>query len=91
MLIIAPIPTPSTRRCPGLKPLDLSIWPARPTPAQDVALSYATLDALAAACGERRLDGGMHFSAAVPAGEALCAGIGTEGFAYASELIRGAW
>ena len=61
------------------------------TPAQDVTLTYATGDALAAACGASRLDGGMHFTGAVQAGEALCAGIGTAGFEYASDLIGGEW
>ena len=37
------------------------------TPAQDVTLTYATVDALAAACGASRLDGGMHFTGAVQA------------------------
>ena len=61
------------------------------TPAQDVTLTYETVDALAAACGASRLDGGMHFTGAVAAGEELCKGIGTAGFEYASELIGGEW
>ena len=61
------------------------------TPAQDVTLTYATVDALAAACGASRLDGGMHFTGAVAAGEELCKGIGTAGFEYASDLIGGEW
>ena len=79
---------------------DVRLWPfasqllkVEPgtTPAQDVTLTYATVDALAAACGASRLDGGMHFTGAVEAGEALCAGIGTAGFEYASDLIGGEW
>ena len=54
-------------------------------------ITYDSVDALAAACGASRLDGGMHFTGAVAAGEALCAGIGTAGFEYASELIGGEW
>ncbi len=61
------------------------------TPATDVTLSYDTIDALAEVCGSSRLDGGMHFTAAVPAGAELCAGIGAEGFKYASDLIGGEW
>ena len=53
--------------------------------------TYATVDALAAACGASRLDGGMHFTGAVEAGEELCKGIGTAGFEYASDLIGGEW
>ena len=37
------------------------------------------------------LDGGMHFTGAVAAGEELCQGIGTAGFEYASDLIGGEW
>ena len=33
----------------------------------------------------------MHFTGAVQAGADLCAGIGTAGFEYASELIGGEW
>ena len=36
------------------------------TPASDVTLSYASLRAAARACGESRLNGGMHFTASVP-------------------------
>ena len=61
------------------------------TPATDVTLTYDTVDTLAAACGASRLDGGMHFTGAVQAGETLCAGIGTAGFEYASDLIGGEW
>ena len=61
------------------------------TPVTDVTLTYATVDALAAACGASRLDGGMHFTGAVEAGADLCAGIGTAGFEYASDLIGGEW
>ena len=43
------------------------------------------------ACGASRLDGGMHFTGAVAAGEELCKGIGTAGFEYASDLIGGEW
>ena len=46
---------------------------------------------IAAACGASRLDGGMHFTGAVAAGEELCKGIGTAGFEYASDLIGGEW
>ena len=63
----------------------------KPGRSQDVTLTYATVDALAAACGASRLDGGMHFTGAVAAGEELCKGIGTAGFEYASDLIGGEW
>ena len=60
-------------------------------PRSTASTTYTTVDALAAACGASRLDGGMHFTGAVQAGEELCKGIGTAGFEYASELIGGEW
>ena len=42
-------------------------------------------------CSRSRLDGGMHFTASVPAAEALCEGIGDAGFAFASLLIDNDW
>ena len=62
-----------------------------PSGSSSRTLTYATVDALAAACGASRLDGGMHFTVAVAAGEELCKGIGTAGFEYASDLIGGEW
>ena len=61
------------------------------TPSADVTLTYSDVGQLAAACGASRLDGGMHFTGAVAAGAELCAGIGTAGFEYASDLIGGEW
>ena len=57
----------------------------------DPALWPARADWPTAACGASRLDGGMHFTGAVAAGEELCKGIGTAGFEYASDLIGGEW
>ena len=57
----------------------------------NVTLTYSDVGQLAAACGASRLDGGMHFTGAVAAGEKLCKGIGTAGFEYASDLIGGEW
>ena len=57
----------------------------------EMARTKSPVDALAAACGASRLDGGMHFTGAVQAGADLCAGIGTAGFEYASDLIGGEW
>lgn len=42
------------------------------TPASDLTLTYPSIAAMVTAGGESRLDGGMHFDLAVPAGEELC-------------------
>ena len=46
------------------------------TPAQDLVLSYSSWTDISEKCGQSRLDGGMHFTASVPAGKSLCTGIG---------------
>jgi len=55
----------------------------------DPSLQYPGLAALAAACGQSRLDGGMHFTTSVPAGGALCSGIGRSGAEWAQSLLDG--
>ena len=60
-------------------------------PAQDVQLTWANMTQLSDDCSRSRLDGGMHFTASVPAAEALCEGIGDQGFAFASLLIDNDW
>jgi len=40
-------------------------------------------------CGETRLEGGMHFTPAVPAGRALCAGMGSATAAQTKKLLPG--
>jgi len=60
-------------------------------PAQDVVLSWANMTQLSDECSRSRLDGGMHFTASVPAAEALCEGIGDAGFAFATDLIDNDW
>ena len=44
---------------------------------RQLILEYNSWSEIANQCGESRLDGGMHFRASVPAGEKLCADIGT--------------
>lgn len=60
---IGPFPALSSSVEPGL------------TPAQDLTLLYANIAEMADVGSESRIDGGMHFGAAVPAGQALCSGI----------------
>jgi len=61
------------------------------TPAADVPLVYPTMSDMAATCGRSRFDGGMHFTASVPAAETLCDGIGDAGFAFATEIFGDDW
>lgn len=60
---IGPFPAGSSNVEPGM------------TPAADLVLSYPDIATLASVGGQSRLDGGMHFGAAVPGGEELCSGI----------------
>lgn len=57
------------------------------TPARDILLSYPSVDQMAHACSQSRLDGGMHFTAAVSSGEDLCKGIGNLGVEWAYNLL----
>lgn len=57
------------------------------TPAQDILIMYANISEVAANCASTRVDGGMHFTAAVPGGKKLCAGIGIQGYRYSRVLV----
>ena len=46
-------------------------------PENDIVLLYATIQDMAAAGSQSRLDGGMHFAESVPAAIELCTGIGS--------------
>ena len=59
------------------------------TPATDVSLVMNSMTELRDACGESRLDGGMHFSGSVSASYELCHGIGTQGASFAISLLGG--
>ena len=63
-----------------------SVEPGK-TPAETIILNYASVKDMARACSSSRLDGGMHFQAAVPGGEKLCQGIGTKGVKWAYSLL----
>lgn len=58
-------------------------------PSNDVTLSFNTWDEIAERCGVSRLNGGMHFTAAVPDGEVMCEAIGDDIHAYFTALGRG--
>ena len=45
------------------------------TPANDIDFVYNKWSEVKDICGQSRLYGGMHFAAAVPAGEQLCSGM----------------
>ena len=57
------------------------------TPSEDLFITMESLSQLDAICGESRLWGGMHFTASVPAGVALCDGL--RGYQYMDELLDG--
>lgn len=58
-------------------------------PKLDVTLPYSSWSELARDCGQSRLDGGMHFKAAVTAGEGLCAPLGPIAFEAVKALSSG--
>jgi hypothetical protein len=45
-------------------------------PNDNITLAYSNWSMIVKRCGETRLEGGMHFTSSVPAGEDLCSGIG---------------
>jgi hypothetical protein len=57
------------------------------TPSADIDHTFADMSALAYACGQSRLWGGIHFSAAVTSGHELCAGVGAGAYQYALNLL----
>jgi len=60
--LLASFPRGSSTREPGI------------TPESDLVVVFSTWSEVARACSASRLDGGMHFAGAVPAGEKLCSG-----------------
>lgn len=58
-------------------------------PKKDVVLAYESWTDIADACGISRLNGGMHFTASVAAGEELCASIGDKVYEYFVSLKDG--
>ena len=60
---IGPFPAGSSSVEPGM------------TPATDLTLTYPNIATMADVGSESRLDGGIHFGAAVPGGQILCSGI----------------
>jgi hypothetical protein len=61
-----PFPAGSSKTEPGL------------VPAAPWSTTYASWSDMAARCGQSRLDGGMHFTTAIPAGRNLCYDMGTK-------------
>jgi len=57
-------------------------------PKEDWMGTMETLEMLAETCGESRLWGGMHFTAAVPAGKDLVDGLGAHHYEYTKILRR---
>ena len=59
------------------------------TPAQDITMTFQNMQELRDACGQSRLDGGMHFTEAVTASYELCEGVGTAASQLAYGLFNG--
>lgn len=59
------------------------------TPAEDLTFDYHTWSSTNEACGQSRMNGGMHFSQAVPAGEELCSGLASLVVNKANLLLAG--
>ena len=57
-------------------------------PAAPLKLEYASVEEMAAAGSQSRLNGGMHFDDSVPAGKALCKGIGNHAAKGSFELYK---
>lgn len=82
--IVADIGEPAVRTMPaGTSNVEKNF------PPNDVTLSFNTWDEIAERCGVSRLNGGMHFTAAVPDGEVMCEAIGDDIHAYFTALGRG--
>lgn len=70
-------------------------WPAGSSrleankPDNDLLLAYSSWTEIADVCGRSRLDGGMHFTAAVAAGDDLCGDIGPKVAQYFEDLVGG--
>lgn len=58
-------------------------------PGKNITLSYDTWDEVASRCSESRLNGGMHFRAAVPAGVELCTGLGKITIQAVMDIVGG--
>ncbi|KAL3916657.1 MAG: hypothetical protein SGILL_005077 [Bacillariaceae sp.] len=59
------------------------------TPAEPLTLVFDDLDDFVAQCGQSRLDGGMHFTASIEAGNELCQGFQPKVEEYILELLNG--
>lgn len=59
------------------------------TPAKDLSLSYKSLEEVRNRCGETRLEGGMHFTAAVEKSYTLCEGFQEPFEQYILSLLNG--
>jgi len=57
------------------------------TPSEDIVYTFEDMTDLAYVCGQSRLYGGIHFTAAVTQGHKLCEGLGTGAYEYALELL----
>jgi hypothetical protein len=59
------------------------------TPTHDMTLEFESWEEVVEVCGGSRLNGGMHFTASIAEGEALCGFVGTKVGKYAQDLSKG--
>lgn len=58
-------------------------------PPKDITLKFDSWSGISEACGQSRLDGGMHFTASVPAGRTLCESVAEPVYEAFLALERG--
>lgn len=58
-------------------------------PKEDIELSWTSFSKIADRCGETRLEGGMHFTPAIKAGDDQCGPIGDDVFNYVASIMAG--
>eukprot|EP00656_Telonema_subtile_P055115 TRINITY_DN843_c0_g1_i2.p1 TRINITY_DN843_c0_g1~~TRINITY_DN843_c0_g1_i2.p1 ORF type:complete len:575 (+),score=126.58 TRINITY_DN843_c0_g1_i2:149-1873(+) len=58
-------------------------------PPAQIVLTFSSWSEIASQCAQSRLDGGMHYTASVPAGKQLCSSIGTKMVAAFAALEAG--
>jgi hypothetical protein len=59
------------------------------TPTTNITLKFVSWEAVVEVCGNSRTNGGMHFTASIAEGEALCDFVGTKVGKYAQDLSKG--
>lgn len=56
-------------------------------PAENITVTFETMEELRNVCGDSRLWGGMHYTASVPDSYELCDGVGVAGYEMMKTLL----